>query len=56
MFEDIITPLRCGAAIGMYTAAVEDSYAAADREQLMAEADWYIRDYRELLEGKLHIF
>lgn len=56
LFEDIITPLRCGAAIGMYTAAVEDSYAAADREQLMAEADWYIRDYRELLEGKQRIF
>ena len=51
-----MTALRTGKSIGMKTVAVEDARAAAERDQLMKEADWYIRDFEELIKANEKIF
>lgn len=56
LFEDILTALRTGKSIGMKTVAVEDARAAAERDLLMKEADWYIRDFEELIKANETIF
>jgi 16S rRNA pseudouridine516 synthase len=50
VFEDIPAGIRAGAAAGMITCAVEDEHSAWIRAEKISLADYYIRDYEELLE------
>jgi 16S rRNA pseudouridine516 synthase len=47
VFEDIIPGIMAGKAAGMYVFAVEDPYSSQFWEQKKAQADDYIRDYRD---------
>lgn len=47
VFEDIVPGIQAAKAAGMYVFAVEDPYSEQFREQKMAQADGYIRDYRD---------
>ncbi|MBR1811808.1 MAG: HAD family phosphatase [Clostridia bacterium] len=49
VFEDIPQGLRGAKAGGFMTVAVEDPWAAKDRESIKALADRYITSFRELL-------
>lgn len=49
VFEDIVPGILAGKAAGMRVCAVEDAYSAYDRKRKKALADYYIRDYRELV-------
>lgn len=49
VFEDIVPGILAGKAAGMRVCAVEDAYSAHDRERKENLADYYIRDYRELI-------
>ncbi len=49
VFEDVIMGIRSGKNAGMEVCAVYDRYAAGQEEQKQELADYYIRDYRELL-------
>jgi 16S rRNA pseudouridine516 synthase len=47
VFEDIVPGIMAGKAAGMYVFAVEDPYSSQFWEQKKAQADDYIRDYRD---------
>ena len=49
VFEDIIAGIEAGKAAGMRVCAVEDAYSLPDTEQKRFMADYYIRDFFELL-------
>lgn len=50
VFEDIIPGILAGKAAGMRVCAVEDAYSAHDRERKKELADYFIEDYREILD------
>lgn len=49
VFEDIIPGIMAGKNAGMRVCAVEDAYSADIRTQKQELADYYIKDYTELL-------
>lgn len=49
VFEDIPAGILSGKNAGMEVCAVEDVFSAHMRKEKIALADYYIRDYRELL-------
>ncbi len=49
VFEDIVPGILAGKAAGMRVCAVEDAYSAHDRDRKNKLADYYIRDYHELI-------
>lgn len=50
VFEDIVPGILAGKAAGMIVCAVEDAYSRDQERQKRELADFYIRDYYELLE------
>ena len=50
MFEDALYAIRSAKEAGMQVCAIEDGSQAADREEIMALSDVYIRDFGEWLE------
>ncbi len=52
VFEDIVPGILAGKAAGMRVCAVEDGYSLRQKEAKMRLADGYIRDYREIWNGK----
>ncbi len=50
VFEDIPAGIMAGKNAGMEVAAVEDGYSVSWREEKKRLADYYVYDYRELLE------
>ena len=49
VFEDIIPGIQAGKNAGMEVCAIDDAYSLYQLEEKTALADYYIRDYRELL-------
>lgn len=49
VFEDALFAVESAKAAGMRVCAIEEGTQAASREQIMALADVYIRDYQELM-------
>ncbi len=49
VFEDIIAGIEAGKAAGMRVCAVEDGYSLPDTHKKKSLADYYIKDFRELL-------
>lgn len=49
VFEDIIAGIQAGKNAGMRVCAVEDKYSESQRIEKQALADYYIRDYYDLL-------
>lgn len=54
VFEDIIPGIQAGIAAGMEVCAIEDAYSLYQLEEKAALADYFIRDYRELLDDDTH--
>lgn len=50
VFEDIAPGIQAGLAAGMKVCAVEDAYSLQKKQEKQELADYYIHDYRELLE------
>lgn len=50
VFEDIIPGIQAGKSAGMEVCAIEDEYSLYQLEEKAALADYFIKDYRELLE------
>lgn len=50
VFEDIVAGIQAGKNAGMRVCAVEDAYSAAQREEKIALADYYIEDYKDIFE------
>lgn len=48
VFEDIVPGIMAGKAAGMKVCAIEDAYSMHQKEQKIALADYYIKDYEEL--------
>lgn len=55
VFEDIPNGMRAGKAAGMTVIGVEDAHALKYKEEIMGICDAYIRDYYEMLEGKIEV-
>lgn len=51
VFEDIIPGIMAGKNAGMKVCAVEDAYSLDQTEEKMRLADYYIRDFYELVKG-----
>lgn len=49
VFEDIVAGIQAGKNAGMKVCAVEDAYSADCKEEKKKLADYYIKDYYELL-------
>ena len=49
VFEDIIPGIQAGKSAGMEVCAIEDEYSGYQLEEKAALADYYIKDYFELL-------
>ena len=49
VFEDALYALRAAKAAGCRVVGIEEETARRQREDIMREADWYIRSYSELL-------
>ena len=49
VFEDIIPGIQAGKAAGMKVCAIEDEYSLYQMEEKAALADYFIKDYREIL-------
>ena len=49
VFEDIIPGIQAGKSAGMEVCAIEDEYSVYQLEEKAALADYYIKDYFELL-------
>ncbi len=52
VFEDIVPGILAGKAAGMRVCAVEDAYSAHDRDRKSKLADYYIRDYYDIVAAK----
>lgn len=50
VFEDVIAGIQAGKNAGMRVCAIEDDFSAYQREEKRKLADYYIEDYREVLE------
>lgn len=50
VFEDIVPGIMAGKRAGMEVCAIEDEYSLYQAEEKAALADYYIKDYRKLLE------
>ena len=50
VFEDIIPGIQAGKSAGMEVCAIEDEYSVYQMEEKTALADYFIKDYFELLE------
>ncbi|MBQ9989490.1 MAG: YgiQ family radical SAM protein [Lachnospiraceae bacterium] len=48
VFEDIVMGIKGGKSAGMKVCAVEDEYSLYQKEEKLALADYYIRDYFDL--------
>ena len=55
VFEDIPNGMRAGKAAGMTVIGIEDEYAKKYREEIDTICDYYIKDYYEMLEGKIEV-
>lgn len=55
VFEDIPNGMRAGKAAGMTVIGVEDERAKEYKEEIDTICDYFIKDYYELLEGKLEV-
>lgn len=55
VFEDIPNGMRAGKAAGMTVIGVEDERAKKYKEEIDTICDYFIKDYYELLEGKLEV-
>lgn len=55
VFEDIPNGMRAGKAAGMTVIGVEDERAKKYKEEIDKICDYFIKDYYELLEGKLEV-
>lgn len=55
VFEDIPNGMRAGKAAGMTVIGVEDERAKKYKEEIDRICDYFIKDYYELLEGKLEV-
>lgn len=51
VFEDVPAGITAGKRAGMTVCAVEDEFSADMREEKRALADYYIRDYYDILNG-----
>ena len=51
VFEDIVPGIQAGKNAGMEVCAVEDAYSLYQTEEKKALADYYIKDYREILQS-----
>ena len=51
VFEDSLLAIGTAARAGFRTAAIADPRNVPQEAQLRALADWYLRDYRELIPG-----
>lgn len=51
VFEDIVQGIVAGKSAGMRVCAIEDAYSMEQTEEKQEMADYYIRNYYELLEG-----
>ena len=49
VFEDIIPGIMSGKAAGMRVCAIEDAYSEHQKDIKIEKADYYIRDYRDIL-------
>ena len=55
VFEDIPNGMRAGKAAGMTVVGVEDESAKKHKEEIDTICDYFIKDYYEVLEGKLEV-
>lgn len=55
VFEDIPNGMRAGKAAGMTVVGVEDESAKKHKEEIDSICDYFIKDYFEILEGKLEV-
>lgn len=55
VFEDIPNGLQAAISAGMRTCAVEDLYAEADRPIVKQMADYYIRNYNDILNNDYEV-
>ena len=55
VFEDIPNGMRAGKAAGMTVVGVEDESAKKHKEEIDTICDYFIKDYFELIEGKLEV-
>lgn len=55
VFEDIPNGMRAGKAAGMTVIGVEDSHSTKYAEEIHSICDYYIKDYYEMLEGKVEV-
>ena len=55
VFEDIPNGMRAGKAAGMTVDGVEDESAKKHKEEIDTICDYFIKDYYDLLEGKLEV-
>ncbi len=51
VFEDVPMGILAGKNAGMRVCAMEDVYSSAQEEKIRSLADYYIRDYGEVLSG-----
>lgn len=51
VFEDIVPGILAGKAAGMKVCAVEDAYSMDQAEAKKALADYYIKDFHEIMAG-----
>ena len=51
VFEDVPAGILAGKRAGMRVGAVEDVFSLSMTEEKKELADFYIRDYRELIQG-----
>lgn len=52
VFEDLPAGIRAGKDAGMRVCAVEDAYSAYQEEEKRRLADYYIKDYRNVMKGR----
>ena len=50
VFEDIVPGIQAGKAAGMSVCAVQDDYSMHQEKEKRLLADFYIKDYEELLK------
>lgn len=51
VFEDIVPGIMAGKAAGMKVCAVEDEYSSYQETEKRRLADYYIKDYMEIMSA-----